>query len=33
MDEQTFIRAAQKGDGAAFNQLVRGYQQQVYRAA
>ncbi len=33
MDEQTFIRAAQKGDGAAFNQLVRGYQHQVYRTA
>jgi RNA polymerase sigma-70 factor, ECF subfamily len=33
MDEQTFIRAAQKGDVAAFNQLVRGYQAQVYRTA
>ena len=33
MDEQAFIRAAQKGDVAAFNQLVREYQTQVYRAA
>jgi RNA polymerase sigma-70 factor (ECF subfamily) len=33
MDEPTFIRAAQKGDVAAFNQLVRGYQAQVYRTA
>lgn len=33
MDEQTFIRAAQKGDVAAFNQLVRAYQTQVYRTA
>jgi RNA polymerase sigma-70 factor, ECF subfamily len=33
MDEQAFIRAAQKGDVAAFNQLVRGYQAQVYRTA
>jgi len=33
MDEQAFIRAAQQGDVAAFNQLVRGYQAQVYRTA
>ena len=33
MDEQAFIHAAQKGDVAAFNQLVRGYQAQVYRTA
>jgi len=33
MDEQAFIRAAQKGDVAAFNQLVRGYQAPVYRTA
>jgi RNA polymerase sigma-70 factor (ECF subfamily) len=33
MDEQAFIRAAQKGDVAAFNQLVRAYQHQVYRTA
>ncbi len=33
MDEQAFIRAAQKGDVAAFNQLVRAYQAQVYRTA
>jgi RNA polymerase sigma-70 factor (ECF subfamily) len=33
MDEPTFIRAAQHGDVAAFNQLVRGYQAQVYRTA
>ncbi|MBM3128835.1 MAG: sigma-70 family RNA polymerase sigma factor [Chloroflexi bacterium] len=33
MDEPTFIRAAQKGDVAAFNQLVRAYQAQVYRTA
>jgi len=33
MDEQTFIHAAQKGDVAAFNQLVREYQAQVYRTA
>ncbi|MEW5718904.1 MAG: sigma-70 family RNA polymerase sigma factor [Chloroflexota bacterium] len=33
MDEPTFIRAAQQGDVAAFNQLVRGYQAQVYRTA
>ncbi len=33
MDEQEFIRAAQKGDAAAFNQLVRGYQALVFRTA
>ena len=33
MDEQAFIRAAQKGDVAAFNQLERGYQAPVYRTA
>ncbi len=33
MDEQAFIRAAQKGDTAAFNQLVRAYQVLVYRTA
>jgi RNA polymerase sigma-70 factor, ECF subfamily len=33
MDEQMFIRAAQTGDVAAFNQLVRGYQAQIYRTA
>jgi RNA polymerase sigma-70 factor (ECF subfamily) len=33
MDEQSFIRAAQKGDVASFNQLVRAYQAQVYRTA
>jgi RNA polymerase sigma-70 factor (ECF subfamily) len=33
MDEQAFIRAAQKGDVAAFNQLVRAYQAPVYRTA
>lgn len=33
MDEPTFIRAAQRGDVAAFNQLVRAYQAQVYRTA
>ncbi|HEX9076886.1 MAG TPA: sigma-70 family RNA polymerase sigma factor [Anaerolineae bacterium] len=33
MDEQGFIRAAQKGDTAAFNQLVRAYQVLVYRTA
>ncbi len=31
MDEQGFIKAAQKGDAAAFNQLVRAYQVLVYR--
>lgn len=33
MDEQGFIRAAQKGDTAAFNQLVRAYQALVFRTA
>ncbi len=33
MDEKAFILAAQKGDLAAFNQLVRAYQTQVYRTA
>ncbi len=33
MDEHALIRAAQKGDVAAFNQLVRAYQAQVYRTA
>lgn len=33
MDEQAFIRAAQNGDVAAFNQIVRAYQTQVYRTA
>jgi RNA polymerase sigma-70 factor (ECF subfamily) len=33
MDEQGFIKAAQKGDTAAFNQLVRAYQVLVYRTA
>ncbi len=33
MDEQALIRAAQKGDVAAFNQLVRAYQAQVFRTA
>ncbi len=33
MDEQAFIRAAQRGEVAAFNQLVRAYQAQVYRTA
>lgn len=33
MDEQSFIRAAQKGDAAAFNQIVRAYQAQVLRTA
>ncbi len=32
-DEQGFIKAAQKGDTASFNQLVRAYQVQVYRTA
>jgi RNA polymerase sigma-70 factor, ECF subfamily len=32
-DEQFSIRAAQKGDVAAFNQLVRAYQAQVFRTA
>jgi len=33
MDEQASIRAAQHGDVAAFNQLVRAYQAQVFRTA
>jgi RNA polymerase sigma-70 factor (ECF subfamily) len=33
LDEQRFIRAAQKGETAAFNQLVRTYQALVYRTA
>lgn len=33
MDEQAFIKQAQKGDVAAFNQLVRAHQQVVYRTA
>jgi RNA polymerase sigma-70 factor (ECF subfamily) len=33
MDEPTCIHAAQRGDVAAFNQLVRAYQAQVYRTA
>ncbi len=33
MDEPTCIQAAQRGDVAAFNQLVRAYQAQVYRTA
>jgi RNA polymerase sigma-70 factor, ECF subfamily len=33
MDEQAIIHAAQHGDVAAFNQLVRAYQAQVYRTA
>jgi RNA polymerase sigma-70 factor (ECF subfamily) len=33
MDEQSLILAAQKGDVAAFNQLVRAYQTLVYRTA
>jgi RNA polymerase sigma-70 factor (ECF subfamily) len=33
MDEQGFIQAAQKGDAAAFNQLVRAYQALVFRTA
>ena len=33
MDEKAFIFAAQKGDLAAFNQLVRTYQTLVYRTA
>lgn len=33
MDEQAIIRAAQKGDVAAFNQIVRAYQAQVFRTA
>lgn len=33
MSESDFISAAQKGDAAAFNQLVRAYQASVYRTA
>jgi len=33
MDEKTLILAAQKGDVAAFNQLVRAYQALAYRTA
>ncbi len=33
MDEQGYIKQAQKGDIAAFNQLVRAHQQVVYRTA
>ena len=33
MDEQASIHAAQQGDVAAFNQLVRAYQAQVFRTA
>lgn len=33
MDEQALIHAAQHGDVAAFNQIVRAYQAQVYRTA
>ncbi|CAG0947189.1 ECF RNA polymerase sigma factor SigE [Anaerolineae bacterium] len=33
MDEKALILAAQKGDVAAFNQLVRAYQTLVYRTA
>ncbi len=33
MDEQAYIKQAQKGDVAAFNQLVRAHQQVVYRTA
>ncbi len=33
MDETTFIHAAQHGDVAAFNQIVRAHQAQVYRTA
>ena len=33
MNEPEFITAAQKGDAAAFNQLVREYQASVYRTA
>jgi len=33
MDEKTLIQAAQKGDVAAFNQLVRAYQALAYRTA
>lgn len=33
MDEQAHIRAAQRGDPASFNQLVRAHQALVYRTA
>lgn len=33
MQESEFIRSAQKGDAAAFNQLVREYQAALYRTA
>ncbi len=33
MDDQAYIKAAQKGDTAAFNQLVRTYQALLYRTA
>ncbi len=33
MDEQGYIKQAQKGDIPAFNQLVRAHQQVVYRTA
>ncbi len=33
MNEPEFIAAAQKGDTVAFNQLVRAYQEVVYRTA
>jgi RNA polymerase sigma-70 factor (ECF subfamily) len=33
MDESALIAAAQKGEAAAFNQLVRAYQQRVYHTA
>ena len=33
MNESEFISAAQKGDAAAFNQVVRAYQESVYRTA
>lgn len=33
MNDAEFITAAQKGDAAAFNQLVREYQANVYRTA
>ncbi len=33
MNDLEFIAAAQKGDVAAFNQLVRAYQEMVYRTA
>ena len=33
MSDSEFVAAAQKGDTAAFNQLVRAYQASVYRTA